>query len=161
MPVFFMNDGNGQVGRTVGCPEKSTAGTVKFISLDPVLKWTTHTSIITRITFSQQGNFQFLHTIGNDVYIYVFGDRIGQITIQGLSMTKDCGQSGGGDKHGFEKVIEWYNQNRIAQRRDTVEVMIGQTPIKGFVIGLTGDAVDPATRIVQYGLQLAIMPPKR
>lgn len=160
MPTFFMNNGNGQVGRAVGCQDPAAAGTMRFISLEPALTWRAHTSIITRITVSHQGNFQFLHTIGNDVYIYVFGDRIGQVTISGLSMTKNCG-AGGDGMHGFEKILRWYKENRIAQRKAPVVVSIGQTPIEGFVVGLTGDAIDPATRIIQYGLQLAVMPEKR
>lgn len=153
MPTFF---GGGPIGRTVGCDDTHAEGTTVFVKTSPNITWNAQRSIITRVTVAYQGNFQFLHTIGNDVYVYVFGDRIGQITISGLSLT-----SCDGGQHGFEKMLQWYGENRLAVRKQPIEVWVGNTPIKGFVAGITGDVIDPSTRIVQYGLQLAVLPGKK
>ena len=159
MPIFF----SGPVGRTVGCPDQHTSGTFTFVKVDPAISWESHTSIITRITVAEQGNYQFLHTIGNDVYIYVFGDRMGSVTISGLSMTTDCsGSVPKGGEHGFEKIMQWYKKNRVAARKEPVRVTIGEgTHFEGFVVGLTGDVVDVSMRLVQYGLQIVTLPEKR
>jgi len=159
MPSFF----TGPVGRVAACTDEHAEGTATFIKTDPALTWSSQKSIITRITVSQQGNYQFLHTIGNDVYVYVFGDRMGSVTISGLSMTVDCtgGTRANPGFHGFELIMKWYQENRVAMRREPVQVNIGQTFFLGFVVGLTGDVVDPATRIMQYGLQLVTLPEKK
>lgn len=154
MPMFYA----GAIGRTVACVDESAAASLRFLQTDPVLSWRTHKSIITRLTVSQSGNYQFLHTIGNDVYIYVFGDRMGSVTISGLSMTQDCNNKSD-TQHGFEHVLTYYKQNRVAKRREPVLVHLGErTVFTGFVVGITGDVVDPATRLMQYGLQMVMLP---
>jgi hypothetical protein len=115
-------------------------------------------SIITRVAVAQQTNAQFLHTLGSDIYIYVFGDRIGQLVISGLSFAADC--DGGGDAHGMELMMQYYTENKLSARRDPVKVMIGRVPVTGFVQGLTTDIVDPSTRIAQYNLTLMMIPDK-
>lgn len=160
MPVFFQTAaGNMPAGRTVAMADPHAAGSVSVVRTEPSISYVTEKSIITRMTLSHKGNFQLLHTMGNDIQIYVFGDRIGSITISGLSMAYDCTSDDG--RHGFEKILEWYQNNRLAARRDPVIVTIGSnTVINGFVAGVTGDVVDPSTRLVQYGLQLLTLPEK-
>lgn len=158
MPVFFTSGGQGSVGRTIGFTDPHTQGTTTLIQLDPKLTWSSERSIITRMTLAQQCNYQFLHTIGNDIFIYVFGDRVGQITISGLSMADDCDSRD--SEHGFEKVLKWYNRNRVAKRKTPVKVTIGKTPIQGFLVSISGDLVDPSTRLIQYGLTLMVLPEK-
>ena len=159
MPTFFQ----GARGRTAAIKDDHAQGTTTLVKTDPELTWEQHRSIITRVTLSHQGNFQFLHTIGNDVYIYVFGDRIGQATISGLSMVGEgspgspCTVSG---QHGIEKVNDWYKENRVANKKAPIKLTIGKTQIDGFVTAFSADLVDPATRIIQYNLQMVVLPEK-
>ena len=127
----------------------------------------THKSLITRVMVSQAGNFQFLHTIGNDVYVYVFGDRVGELVISGLSVPSRCLCPGNGgvdsDDHGFNKIMEWYNNNRVANRQTPITIVLGTgptSPISGFVVGLEGDVVDPSMLLMQYNLHIATIPKK-
>jgi hypothetical protein len=107
---------------------------------------------------SAAGNYQFLHTIGNDVYIYVFGDRMGQVTFHGISFAQACGSGEGST--GFELLEKWYNENRIAARKKPVKVTIGAGLVfNGFVVGLTGDVQDSVHRTVQYSLTISLLPP--
>lgn len=117
-------------------------------------------SIITRVGVNAAGNFQFLHTIGNDVYMYVFGDRMGDITLHGLSFAGGtCGKGGKAGKHGFEGLFDWYTTNRIAAQKKPATVTIGRdTTFKGFIIGITGDAADPQTRTIQFQLTISLLP---
>ena len=105
-------------------------------------------SIITRIGVSAAGNYQFLHTIGNDVYVYVFGDRMGDITLHGLSFAQPCPTPSvgrpttaalppaPGGVHGFERLFDWYSANRIAATPLPARVRIGaKTTFKGFITG--------------------------
>lgn len=163
MPVFFSGDGDSSpVGRTIGLSDPHTVGTLRFLDLQPRLAWHTHRSIITRVALNQQCNFQMTHTMGNEIYVYVFGDRVGHLQISGLSMAHDC--DGGGQNvrqanHGFELVLDWYRRYRLTSRRSPVQLTIGSaTTFQAFVAGVTGDVVDPGSRLMQYDLQLVLLP---
>ncbi len=126
-------------------------------------------SIITRIGVSAAGNYQFLHTIGNDVYVYVFGDRMGDITLHGLSFAQSCSNQfpqsvaalpeSGGLLHGFESLFNWYSENRIAATPLPAQVRIGwNTTFKGFITGCTGDVADSKTRTIQFQITISLLP---
>jgi len=124
-------------------------------------------SIITRIGVSAAGNYQFLHTIGNDVYVYVFGDRMGDITLHGLSFAQPCLTSSsvaqvagaGVAGHGFEELFNWYSANRIAATPLPAQVRIGaNTTFKGFITGCTGDVADSKTRTIQFQITISLLP---
>jgi len=116
----------------------------------------TQRSIVTRVVISQEANYQFLHTIGSDIYVYVFGDRVGQMTLSGLSFNADCDSEG--TEHGVEQLLDWYKTNKLSSRRTPMRVMVGSVPITAFVVGMTNDVIDPQARIVQYNLALRIIP---
>lgn len=158
MPLFFAGSSSASSpGRTIAFPDPHARGATTFIRTSPTFGWSSEQSIITRVTLAHRGNYQFLHSIGNDIYVYVFGDRIGQATISGLSMSQDCETPGRRD-HGFERVLRWYRDNRLAQQKTPVVLTIGSTPIEGFIVGVDGDIVDPSTRLMQYSLTMVILP---
>ena len=148
MPVIFQ----GRPGRVVAIPD-GLASAGRFVSTNPALNFTESRSIITNIVISAQGNFQFLHTLGNDIYVYVFGDRIGQMTISGVSV-QDCNTNG----HGFEAVLAYYSDNRLAKKHDTIEIIVGRISIRGFLTGFQSQVVDPGNRLIGFSKQLLILP---
>jgi hypothetical protein len=156
MPVLFESN----TGRVIAIEDKVAAGAISLARVTGsggAISYQVHNTIITRLGLSSAGNYQFLHTIGNDVYIYVFGDRMGQITVHGLSFAQQC--PGGSGPHGFERLLTWYDQNRVAVRKEPVTVTIGVgTTIQGFVTALTGDVQDPAHRTIQFQLTIAVLP---
>ena len=114
-------------------------------------------SIVSRVTIASRGNFQFLHTLGGQVFIYVFGDRIGQLGISGLSFDSVCGDPAG--TLGIERVLNYYSNHRVAARSTPVKVSIGTaTTLSAYLIGVTGDVVDPKSRIWQYNIEMALIP---
>lgn len=155
MPVVF----SGNTGRVFAIPDRVAEGAISMggvVGSSPIT-FTQHTTIITRVGISAAGNFQFLHTIGNDVYIYVFGDRMGQVDLHGISFAQTCPS---GEEHGFEKLFKWYELNRIAARKAPVTVTIGvKKSFQGFVTGLTGDAQDSQYRTINFQLTISLLPP--
>lgn len=142
-------------GRVVRLEDPAAQCQTQLYSLDPDISFDASASIVTRFTMSQQVNVQFLHTMGAHVYVYVFGDRIGSISLSGLSFACVCDQS----QSGAEAAFEWYKQNRVSKRREPVKVTIGNaTPVEGFVTGFTEDVVDPATNLVQWGVNIVTLP---
>jgi hypothetical protein len=156
MPILFESN----VGSVVELVGPGQQCSTQLLGLDPNISFAAQRSIVTRVTVSQQVNVQFLHTLGALVYIYVFGDRIGQITLSGLSFSGGCNpdDKDGGVTPGVELMLNWYDQNRAANTAAPVRVMLGNYAINGFVVAATMDVVDPSTSLVQWGLTLTALP---
>ena len=165
----------GNTGRVKRITDKAATGAFSLFrvnqSLNTVpLSFDRHRTIITRVGLSTSGNYQFLHTLGNDVFIYVFGDRMGQIRIHGISFSYDCSYRDdlgifdpglqGSPKTGFELLYNWYNDNRIARKKELLQVTIGTSQgFQGFVTSLVADVQDSVYRTVQYELTMSLLPP--
>lgn len=145
---------SGTPGRVTGMPDPAVPGAARFVKMQPNHTYESQVSIITRVTISQQTNHQFLHTLGGLIFIYVFGDRIGSMIVQGLSFVESCDNGG----RGVDRVLEYYKSNKLTAREDEMEVTIGMTPIRGFMTDMGLDVIDPKTRISQFTYKLTIVP---
>lgn len=158
MPVIY----EGNAGRVFAVPDRVATGLIQIANVTGEggqLSYLQHNTIITSMGLSTSGNFQFMHTIGGDIYIYVFGDRMGALQINGLSFSDQCPADNGTEFHGVERLIRWYNQNRVAYRRNTVRVIIGRsTVIDGFITSLQVTGEDAGTRSVRFSMGLTMLP---
>lgn len=169
MPVVF----GANTGRVIAIQDKVAQGGISLGNITAQgqsISFTEFNTIITRIGVTASGNYQFLHTIGNDVYVYVFGDRMGEITLHGLSFASNCsGTQNVADatdetelepgSHGFERLFKWYQKSRIAVNPEPVRVSIGKdTVFKGFLTGITGDVNDSSQRTIQFQLTVSLLP---
>lgn len=117
-------------------------------------------AIMQRIAPQEQTNHQFLHTLGDDIYLYVFGDRIGQLGLSGLTVNDNC--TNPSQEAGISKVIRWYREHRVTVRREPLEVTYQPgVNLKGFLVDFRGDVVDPCQRLYQFYLTLALIPERR
>jgi hypothetical protein len=158
MPVIFQS----KVGQVVQLNDPVAQCTTSrpLMAVDPTLDWNSYRGIITRITLSQQVNIQFLHTLGSMVYVYVFGDRMGSVTLSGLSFFLcSCDADGTAAASDYQNdVYAWYKTNRASVRSSPIKVSIGEAVVQGFVTGFTEDVVDPALNLVQWGVNMTALP---
>lgn len=129
---------------------------------DPEFTFGDQLAIITSIGVKQHTNHQFMQTLGADIYIYVFGDRMGDMALSGVAFAKDCEEMGD-TEHGMAKVMRWYRDNRLAKRRDPVDVVLGNAdgePFSGFVTGMNLNLLDLQSMLVTFELRLALVPEK-
>jgi hypothetical protein len=114
-------------------------------------------AIITGVMITTQGSFQFLHTLGGKIFVYVFGDRMGQINISGMAFDTACDGSG----MGIEQVMVYYSDNRIANRVEPVKITIGpDLTMRCYLVGFgakqnTGNA---GSRTYSFNMQLSHVP---
>lgn len=114
-------------------------------------------SLVTGIKIQQQSGVQFLHTLRDFIYIYVYGERIGSMSISGVSFASSCGGSGG--CHGLESVNAYYLNNRVSQKAAPTTIVIGcGTPFFGFLTGVDIDFNDPEQLLAQYSLKFQVIP---
>jgi hypothetical protein len=100
--------------------------------------------------------------IGAHVYVYVFGDRIGQIGLSGLGFSCGCAPSGtsepGGGVPGAALMYRWYLDNRASKRKDPILVTLGNITLEGFVKEFTENVVDTQSGIMQWDLTMLSLP---
>lgn len=113
-------------------------------------------AIITQAALVEEGNFQFLHTLAETIYVYVFGDRIGELRVSGIAFSKLCGAD---DETGIEQVIRNYRQNKLSTRGGPVIVAYGtSTPFRAFLTGMTTDISDPEQMLTQWSFRFNTFP---
>jgi len=110
---------------------------------------------VTGFAIEQSGNYQFLNTVNNFIYVYSFGDRISEMVVSGVGFVKTCGA----DDLKLCNAFDFYNNNKISKGKQ-LSVTIGDCP-DAFYACLTGMRVelqDPMTMIGQWSLRLNIVP---
>lgn len=111
-------------------------------------------AIITQSSIVEQGNFQFLHTLNETIYAYVFGDRIGELRVSGICFAYPCNNN----VSGMKQVIDNYRENRIAKKGGPVGVSFGEMSYKGFLVGMNLDIVDAERNLGQWTLSFNTFP---
>lgn len=114
-------------------------------------------SMITRVAVSSSCNFQVLHTLGGDAFLYVFGDRVGQIIVSGLSFDSVCDDPGG--LIGVERVAAYYNSNRLAARKLPLRMTLGSSlTFRMYLSGAGIDVEEVSSRIWRFSFVLLEVP---
>jgi hypothetical protein len=116
-------------------------------------------AIVTGFGVQQQGGYQFLHTLRDFIYVYVFGERIGTMTIEGVAFNGTCESASdahlldGGfgatplQYHGLEYVQAYYLRNCISNRADAISIILGlDTPFTAFLTSIKWEVIDSPDR---------------
>jgi len=124
-----------------------------------------HESIVTRIGLTEEVNKQFVHTVGNKTYLYVFGDRIGNLTLDGISFAPTCRCDEDNTKDlnpGFERILQWYNANKASNRNSPLTIVLGKdTVLNGFLVNFSLRVVDVPLRMFEWSMVLHTIPRKQ
>lgn len=148
----------GPVGRVVRLDDKAAPGGIRFLGMKSApINYDLQRSIITRFSVDQSVSAQFMHMLGGEVYINVFGDRIGTLMISGLSFAYAC-ETPGDSEPGVEKMLKWYKANKLTKRFSPLRITIGETPFDAFLTNFMVGAQDPATGLAEWTTQLTTLP---
>jgi len=102
--------------------------------------------LITGVSLSTQGNYQFLLTLRNYTYVYVFGERMGDFTVSGVSLAGLCGST----TDGMPSAIDYYVSHAISNTGTPIAVSIGGWAMYAFLIGATFSHQDAKNRLGQF-----------
>lgn len=137
---------------------KPAGGAVPFaVNVGAGLTFARVGGIVTAVGVSQQANVQFLTTLRNYVYVYVFGERIADLTVSGIMFLNPCPDQQGGDT-GWKKVYDFYDQFRMSKNPAPVVVNVGGVTVEAFLVGMTMGAQDPANMIGQFSMAFKYLP---
>lgn len=127
-------------------------GRIKISGFEPT------SALIENIGYGQRTNQQFQYALDGSVYIYVFGDEMGNVRINGIIFPLLCD----GESTGMKEVLEFYAAKRASKSQDLVEVSIGDEVITGFLTALevsgVGVASDPQAAIQSYTMVINTLP---
>jgi hypothetical protein len=123
-------------------------------------------SVVTQMSIRRQANVQFVHTLQDLIYVYSFGERIGSITVAGLSFVGMCDEFGDtGMRTGIEYVLDWYDANEVGNGVGPLWLAIGGASGSGifraYLTGLEVDIVKPDLRLTSFALQFQALPRRR
>ena len=113
-------------------------------------------AILTQIDLAQHVNVQFMPTLADLVYVYSFGDRMGDITLQGIAFAGSCEKI---QKNGAEAIMDFYDQHRAVHENRIVTVTVGRAAtLRGYLTDMRVSQSNSEMRTSTFSLQLAAMP---
>jgi hypothetical protein len=132
--------------------QQAIPGRIKLSGFEPVAV------LISGSDFNQATNQQFQHSLDGSVFIYVFGDLMGDAVISGRAFPLICPESVGG----LTEVFSYYSSKRASKTPDPVQVIIGDESIVGFLTSLRvrGSSLseDPNALYHEFSLTVKTLP---
>ena len=88
-------------------------------------------ALISGMDYRQRTNQQFQYSLDRNVYVYVFGDLMGDLVISGIAFPQLCT-----GEDGIVEVLNFYKANRAAKQPDAIAIAVGNEVITGMMTGL-------------------------
>lgn len=106
-------------------------------------------AILFGVSFASQANAQILHTIAKYTYVYVFGERMGDIRVTGITLLNRCNELGA---DGASGVLQYYANNALSATGQGVLIGIGLARFYGLLMRVRLVHTNPETQIGQFEL---------
>jgi hypothetical protein len=145
---------SGGVYKVKSCEDGGGAGGGGALSIDGFPSGVPITGFLLEL----HTNHQFLHSLDEFIYVFPFGDRIGELTVSGISFlgAEEC--DGGGSPCG---VFEYYLKKRLSKPDGFTPSLIELSDCNGVLLGfLTGmrlQTLKPELPIVQWVLRYNVI----
>jgi hypothetical protein len=118
------------------------------------------TVLISAIDYKQAVNKQFQQSLDGDIYVYIFGDLMGEVQVLGIAFPTDCQ----GSDEGMQGILQYYQRNRASSRETPVRVQLGKETIAGFLTAMTLSSPnapgDPNSFMYTWSLVINALPKK-
>lgn len=111
---------------------------------------------ITGFSLELEGNYQFLHTVNKFIYAYVFGDRVGLLTLSGMAfLGPTCGPSF--SDASLCSVFTRYKEKRLAKGSAVPINLLGCMAMVGFLTGMRIEISRPEVPVVQFLMRFHVI----
>lgn len=102
-------------------------------------------AVISGVSGNTQGNYQFLLTLANWTYVYLFGEKMGDVVVSGIA-GKECG----GVVHGLTNAMAYYNTYAISVTGTPIALTFGGFSTWAFLVGGTFQYMNPKSRLARF-----------
>lgn len=116
--------------------------------------------IITSFVATGETNTQFMHTLQDVIYLTVFGDKIGSLSIGGylfLNNPITCGPNKT-DKEPLKPFYDFFYNKYVVREKKPLSIAVGSRMLKGFLLSFQIQMADPQFMLGQFTLQMALLP---
>ena len=143
-------------GQVVRMPTSYPAITATMQFSDPTSRfdYTTLGCVLTEAAIRQRGNFQVLHSVGELVYIDVFGDEVSAVSVSGIAFLQTCETK----SNGIDNFLDYYKNNRLAARKTPVKMLFGTTLFQGFLSDSELKIANPEMGLGLFSMQFLTLP---
>lgn len=99
-------------------------------------------------------NAQFVPTLSNKIFVYVFGHRMGELTIGGVAVGVGC--SG---EDGTAVLRQFFSANNVSTTGAPIPVRLGNGPaVPAFLVGASVDISNAQTNVGSFSLSFRSLP---
>jgi hypothetical protein len=112
-------------------------------------------ALIESVSWNQHVNVQFQPSLGGPVYVYVFGDLMGNVSISGIAFAGLCDNRG---QTGIQEVFRYYNANRASQRSEVITATYGSETTEGFLTELVLRPRSPELMLTSFDMTIRTLP---
>jgi hypothetical protein len=105
-------------------------------------------------------NHQFLHSLDEFIYVYAFGDRVGELIISGIAFTECVTTGPGATASGhMDSLYAHYLRSRLAKNLTPTKITLGSanTELLGFLTGMRLEVPNPQLPIAQWVLRYQVI----
>ena len=139
----------GKIAVMEGC--EGIPGKILLDGFEPVA------AIVTAPSVEQRVNAQFQTSLKESVYVYVFGDQMGNIGIAGIAFASTCEDE---EASGMEDVFNYYRDYRASQRKEPIAVTFGKESISGFLMASKLSSRDASNMTLDFSFTINTLPKK-
>ncbi|HSN70704.1 MAG TPA: hypothetical protein VLT59_04310 [Steroidobacteraceae bacterium] len=105
----------------------------------------------------QQVDVQFQTSLKEAVYAYVFGDKMGQLSLSGIAFANRCNDD---SANGLKDLFDYYKEYRASKRTDVITTTFGPEALSGFLIGLRMSPREISNVTMNFELAISVLPKK-
>ena len=102
-------------------------------------------AVLSGVSANTQGNYQFLLTMRNYTYVYVFGEKMGDIVVSGIAAL-ECGET----LHGLTYAMDYYNANRLGFTGAPIALQFATYIVNAFLVGGSFQYMNPKSRLAKF-----------
>jgi len=105
----------------------------------------TQNAVLSGVSANTQGNYQFLLTMRNYTYVYVFGEKMGDVIVSGIAAL-ECGEA----FHGLTYALTYYNTYALSVYGQPVALQFAGYVANAFLVGGTFQYMNPKSRLAKF-----------
>lgn len=118
--------------------------------------------IVTSMSMGHETNSQFVQTLSDDVYVTIFGSKIGSMSISGILFLNNPGlcTPNSGSAEPLEAFYKKFLDNCVTTRKKHLTIQLGKVALKGFLVAFQLNVTDPQTAFGNFTMQFVLLPRK-
>jgi len=112
-------------------------------------------TIVTSLQIEENVNAQFMYSLGTTVHSFIFGDKLGQLTIGGIAVSSMCqaGSAATSAKSGLENIQRLYREYKYSTYRHALDISVAEVPYKCYLMGCLVDYSDTQNHFTRFSLR--------